>query len=38
VFCQTLHGHDAPAVLKFHVEEPAIAVPFVFCAPDTVAV
>ncbi len=38
-FCQTLHGHwDTPAVVKLHTKGLLIAVPEVFCAPDTVAV
>ena len=38
-FCQMLHGHwDTGAVVKLHVEGLVIAVPELFCAPDTVAV
>src|SRR5215469_17972983 len=36
--CQILHGHDDPAVVKFHEYGPLIGVPEAFCAPDTVAV
>ena len=37
-FCQTLHGHWGPAVVKFQMKGLLIGVPEVFCAPDTVAV
>ena len=37
-FCQMLHGHAGPAVVKFHENGPLIGVPEAFCAPDTVAV
>ena len=37
-FCQMLHGHCAPAVVKLQENGPLIGVPEVFCAPDTVAV
>src|SRR6516225_3318602 len=37
-FCQTLHGHCAPAVVKLHVNGLLIATPELFCAPETVAV
>jgi hypothetical protein len=37
-FCQILHGHAPPAVVKLHEYEPFIGVPEAFCAPDTVAV
>ena len=37
--CQMLHGHTATApVVKLHEYGPLIAVPELFCAPDTVAV
>src|SRR6266568_5751343 len=37
--CQMLHGHCATApVVKLHENGLAIAVPELFCAPDTVAV
>jgi hypothetical protein len=37
-FCQMLHGHGGPAVVKLHEYGPLIGVPEAFCAPDTVAV
>ena len=37
--CQMLHGHwDTAPMVKLHVEGLLIAVPELFCAPDTVAV
>jgi hypothetical protein len=37
-FCQMLHGHAGPVVVKLHENGPLIGVPKAFCAPDTVAV
>jgi hypothetical protein len=37
-FCQMLHGHAGPAVVKLHEYGPLIGVPEAFCAPATVAV
>ena len=37
-FCQMLHGHCGPAVVKLQENGLLIGVPEVFCAPDTVAV
>jgi len=37
-FCQMLHGHWGPAVVKLQVNGLLIGVPELFCAPDTVAV
>jgi len=37
-FCQTLHGHWGPVVVKLQVNGLPIGVPLLFCAPDTVAV
>ena len=37
-FCQMLHGHAGPAVVKLHENGPLIGVPDAFCAPETVAV
>ena len=37
-FCQMLHGHVGPTVVKFHENGLLIGVPELFCAPDTVAV
>ena len=37
-FCQMLHGHCAPAVVKLHENGLLIGIPELFCAPDTVAV
>src|SRR5258708_39500952 len=37
-FCQMLHGHWGPAVVKLQENGLLIGVPELFCAPDTVAV
>jgi hypothetical protein len=37
-FCQMLHGHWGPVVVKLQEKGPLIGVPELFCAPDTVAV
>jgi hypothetical protein len=37
-FCQILHGHWGPTVVKLHENGLLIGVPLLFCAPDTVAV
>jgi hypothetical protein len=37
-FCQILHGHDGPTIVKLHENGELIGVPLLFCAPDTVAV
>src|SRR6266480_871248 len=37
-FCQMLHGHVGPTVVKLHEYGLLIGVPEAFCAPDTVAV
>jgi hypothetical protein len=37
-FCQMLHGHCGPVVVKFQENALLIGVPELFCAPDTVAV
>jgi|SRR5215471_15337706 len=37
-FCQMLHGHVGPVVVKLHENGLLIGVPDAFCAPDTVAV
>src|SRR5262245_21523319 len=37
-FCQMLHGHWGPDVVKFQLNGLLIGVPLLFCAPDTVAV
>ena len=37
-FCQMLHGHCGPAVVKLQENGLLIGVPLLFCAPDTVAV
>src|SRR5258708_24913768 len=37
-FCQMLHGHCGPAVVKLQENGLLIGVPELFCAPDTVAV
>src|SRR5690348_16003001 len=37
-FCQTLQGHCGPGVVKLQMKGLPMGVPFVFWAPDTVAV
>ncbi len=37
-FCQILHGHCGPALVKLQMNGLPIGVPELFCAPDTVAV
>jgi hypothetical protein len=37
-FCQTLHGHVGPDVVKLHEYGLLIVTPELFCAPDTAAV